>query len=173
MPGGELGFSDDDSSSRIMAYLAVGSAGVGHVLTRYVHTGGDERLAGAIGPIFAYADKLLTVEPGLYQGLAGLAFAHADHADLAGVDDPTSRDRAVRLATGLFKYVTPAAADRVRVLGQGTLRFSTELWSGSAGVLLAVDRVLSGSNGHLFTLDELLPADGRSSARVGTGVASR
>jgi tRNA A-37 threonylcarbamoyl transferase component Bud32 len=159
MPGGELGFADDETSQRVMAYLGTGSAGVGHVLTRYVYSCDDERLAATLPRVFAYADKMLTVEPGLYQGVAGLAFAHADHADLAGRAEPSCQENAVRLATALFKYATPAPGDRVRVLGQGTQRFSTELWSGSAGILLALDRILNGRNGQFFTLDHLLLGD--------------
>jgi hypothetical protein len=37
------------------------------------------------------------------------------------------------------------------------MRFSSELWSGAAGVLLALDRILNGSNGQLFTLEDLVP----------------
>jgi hypothetical protein len=156
--GGELGFADDEKSPRVMAYLAIGSAGVGHVLTRYLAAGGaDERLAAALPRVLAYADKLLTPEPGLYEGLAGLAFAHADHADQAGAGDPAAGQRAVLLATGLVKYATPAPQGRLRILGRGALRFTTELWSGSAGLLLALDRILNGRSGQFFTLEDLAP----------------
>jgi tRNA A-37 threonylcarbamoyl transferase component Bud32 len=171
MRGGELGFADDSMSPRIMAYLEIGSAGVGHVLTRYLDAGsGDGRFADALPRVFGCADKLLTAEPGLYQGLAGLAFAHADHADLAGAGEPGVRERAVRLAAGLFKYATPASGGRVRIPGRAALRFSTELWSGSAGVLLALDRILNGRNGQFFTLENLLPA--RPGATPGAGLAA-
>lgn len=156
MPGGALGFTDDEVVKRVMVYLGIGAAGVGHVLTRYLHTTGDERLAGALPRVFGYADQQLCVEPGLYLGLAGLGFAHADHADLAGAGDPTHRERALRAATGLFKYAAPGPAGRVRFLGAAGMRFSSELWSGAAGVLLALDRILNGSNGQLFTLEDLV-----------------
>ena len=155
MPGGELGFREDAIRRRAMVYLAVGAAGVGHVLTRYVGVAADERLADAMPRVFRYADQQSTVAPGLYLGLAGLAFAQADHNAYGGAGDPAGSERAVRVAAGLVKYAVPGPAGRMRFLGASGLRFSVELWSGAAGILLALDRVLSGSNGHLFTLDDL------------------
>jgi serine/threonine protein kinase len=157
VPGGGWGFRDD-VADRIMPYLAVGSAGVGHVLTRYVAAGGagDERLVDATSRVFTCADQPLTVEPGLCQGLAGLSYAFADHADHAGRDDPGCRRRSVLLATSLFAYAAPAPGGRRRFLGAASLRFSAELFSGAAGILLALDRILRGSRGQFFTLDHLV-----------------
>ena len=152
MPGDELGFMDD-TAFRVMLYIAGGSAGVGHVLTRYAAAGGDERIAEAMPKVFAYAGRTMTVEPGLCRGLASLAYAYADHADLAGADDPRYRARAVQIATRLFMYAAPAADGRVRIPGAGSMRASGELWSGAAGVLLALDRLLRGAHGQFFTLD--------------------
>lgn len=176
LEGGELAFPDDDRSRRAMPYLAVGSAGVGHVLTRYVAADGDPRLAAALPRVFAGVDRRLAVEPGLYQGLAGLAFALADHADLAGPErpdldhagngPPSGRASAVRVASGLFTHAVPAPGGGARFLGEHSLRFSTELWSGTAGILLALDRILRGPHGQFFTLDHLVPA----TAGAGTGV---
>jgi tRNA A-37 threonylcarbamoyl transferase component Bud32 len=155
MRGGELGFHDSDAAPRVMPYLETGSAGIGLVLARYVRDTADERLALAAGHVFAYADRTLTVQPGLYLGLAGLALAHAEHADLAASDIAAGlRERALRAAVGLFKYVSPGPGGRARVLGLGALRFSCDLASGAAGVLLALDRVLHGSRAQFFTLDK-------------------
>ncbi len=152
--GDLLGFNDDARTTRVMPYLGIGSAGVGHVLTRYVRAGADERFAEALPRVFGYASRWNCVYPGLYEGLAGMAFAWADHADVAG--DPDAARTAVDLARGLFKQVTPAAGGRIRVLGELYHRFSTELFSGSAGVLLALDRILHGPKGQFFTLTDLL-----------------
>jgi hypothetical protein len=162
MPGGTLGFRDDDVLARVMVYLGTGAAGVGLVLTRYLPATGDERLAAALPRVFGYADQQLTVEPGLYLGLAGLGFAHAEHADLAGAGQPVRRERALRAAAGLFKYAVPGPAGRVRFLGTAGLRFSCELFSGTAGILLALDRILHGSRGQFFTLPDPAAATSRS-----------
>jgi hypothetical protein len=162
MPGGTLGFRDDDVLTRVMVYLGIGAAGVGLVLTRYLPATGDERLAAALPRVFGYADQQLTVEPGLYLGLAGLGFAHAEHADLAGAGQPVHQERALRAAAGLFKYAVPGPAGRVRFLGTAGLRFSCELFSGAAGILLALDRILHGSRGQFFTLPDPAAATSRS-----------
>lgn len=167
MPDGELGLPDNEVSRRAMTYLATGSAGLGHVLTRYVNATRDERLLVATPRVLAYVNKRISVEPGLYQGLAGMAFALADAADPALAGDPVHLDNAVATATALLKFAVPAADGRVRFLGEHSLRFSTELWSGSAGVLLALDRILNGPNGQFLALDGLLPC--RESALVGHG----
>jgi serine/threonine protein kinase len=151
--GGQLLFRDDDVTPRLMPYLAIGSAGVGLVLTRYARTVADERLTTALGQALAAAEQPVTMEAGLYQGLAGLALVFAEHADLAAAGDPQARDRAVRLAAGLALYAVPGPDGRARFLGSGALRFSTELATGAAGVLLALDRLLDGPTGQLCLLD--------------------
>lgn len=168
MPDDELAFPDNEVSRRAMTYLATGSAGMAYVLTRYVAAGGDERLTSALPRVISYVNKRMAVEPGLYQGLAGMAFALADHADAAG-GTPGPAEDAVRTATALFKYAVPAGDGRVRFLGEHSLRFSNDLWSGSAGVLLVLDRILNGPSGQWLCLDRLVSRQGPSSDRVAAG----
>jgi lantibiotic modifying enzyme len=146
-PYGALSFPEDARARRIMPYLSSGSAGVALALTRYAVDAPDEQIVTALPRVLKDIDKMVTVMPGLYGGLAGLAFALADHSAATG--SGTSSEAALRVASGLVKYAVPDSRG-VRFLGDGTLRFSAELWSGSAGVLLAVDRVLHGSSGHLL-----------------------
>ncbi|WP_405723265.1 class III lanthionine synthetase LanKC [Streptomyces sp. NBC_01537] len=147
---GTLSFSDNAVVRRVMPYLAVGSAGVGTALARYVSTAPDERCARALPRVVANTRNTCAMEPGLYTGLAGLAYFLADHAELTGGE--THRRDAVRVATGLLKYAVPHSRG-VRYLGEGSLRFSADLSSGAAGVLLALQRVLHGPGDELFTLD--------------------
>jgi len=149
LPDGALSFSDNAVVRRAMPYLGIGSAGVGTALTRYVHTEAacNERFAAALPRIVADADKPCAMESGLYAGLAGLAHFLTEHAALTG--EPTDRERAVKVATGLLKYAVPHG-DGVRFLGTGALRFSADLSSGSAGVLLTVRRILDGPGVDLF-----------------------
>jgi hypothetical protein len=150
LPDGTLSFADDAAAGRALPYLYAGSAGVATVITRYLSRDPDERLAAALPQVLADADKACTMLPGLYSGLAGLAFARAEHADWAG--GPADDDAAVRLATGLAKYAIPHPTG-ARFLGDELLRYSAELWSGGAGVLLALHRVLHGAADQFFTLD--------------------
>ncbi|MEV6940423.1 class III lanthionine synthetase LanKC [Streptomyces sp. NPDC051172] len=150
MDDGTLSFADNAVLKRAMPYLAVGAAGVGTVLTRYAATCADQRLVEAL-PLVAAGTSVScwTKEAGLYQGLAGLAWFLADRADTDGGAD--ARDAAVRAATGLIKYAVPHTRG-VRFLGSGAQRFSADLSSGAAGVLLALRRVLHGPGDEVFTL---------------------
>ncbi|GAA3507086.1 class III lanthionine synthetase LanKC [Streptomyces showdoensis] len=139
---GALSVSDDARTTRAMPYLATGAAGVAAVLTRYVATAPDERCAEALPRLVAgIRVSCATKEAGLYRGLAGLVWFLAGHAELTGTD--AAREDAVRAATGLLKYAVPYRRG-VRFLGAGSQRFTADLSSGGAGVLLALHRLLAG-----------------------------
>ncbi|MEU0413442.1 class III lanthionine synthetase LanKC [Streptomyces griseorubiginosus] len=150
LPDGSLSFSDNGVNRRVMPYLAAGSAGVGTALLHYVADTADERCAAALPRVVADCRKVSAVHAGLHGGFAGLVHLLAGYADLTR--EEAHRQDAVRLATGLLKYAVPRG-DGVRWLGVGSLRFSADLASGSAGVLLALHRVLHGPGDDWFTLD--------------------
>ncbi|MFD8597367.1 class III lanthionine synthetase LanKC [Kitasatospora sp. NPDC059646] len=135
---------------RAMPYLYCGSAGLVHVATRYLRGVADERLGEAMPRLLASLHAPHTVLPSLFAGSAGFAYTLAEHALLTG--DGASRAGAVRAARTLFKHAVPHGGT-VRFLGMGLLRYSTELWTGAAGVLLALDQVLAPRADLLFTLD--------------------
>ena len=156
MDDGTLSFADNAVLNRAMPYLAVGAAGVGTALTCYVATGGDERLRAALPKVAAGTSvSTWTKEAGLDEGLAGLAwflahYAEADcHADAASA--LAARAAALRAAAGLLKYAVPYTRG-VRFLGSGAQRFSADVSSGGAGVLLALRRFLDGPGDEVFTL---------------------
>ncbi|MEU1232131.1 class III lanthionine synthetase LanKC [Streptomyces sp. NPDC005828] len=139
---GALSLSDDARLTRAMPYLATGAAGLAVALTRYVATAPDERCAAALPRLVAgIRVSCATKEAGLYRGLAGLTWFLTEHAGLTGTD--AARRDAVRAATGLLKYAVPYRRG-VRFLGAGSQRFTADLSSGGAGVLLALHRLLSG-----------------------------
>lgn len=139
---GSLSLSDNARLTRAMPYLATGAAGVAAVLTRYVATAPDERCAAALPRLVAgIRVSCATKEAGLYRGLAGLSWFLTGHAGLTGTD--AARGDAVRAATGLLKYAVPYRRG-VRFLGAGSQRFTADLSSGGAGVLLALHRLLTG-----------------------------
>lgn len=150
MDDSTLSIADNAVIRRAMPFLATGAAGVAAALTRYVATGSDERLAAALPLLLAGTSvSICTKEAGLYEGLAGLVWSLTEHADASG--DPAARGTAVRAATGLVKYAIPHTGG-VRFLGSQAMRFSADLSSGAAGVLLALHRVLSGPGDDLFTI---------------------
>ncbi|MFF4452839.1 class III lanthionine synthetase LanKC [Streptomyces goshikiensis] len=139
---GALSVSDNARLTRAMPYLATGAAGVAAALTRYVATAPDERCAAALPRLVTgIRVSCATKEAGLYRGLAGLTWFLTEHAELTGTD--AARADAVRAATGLLKYAVPYRRG-VRFLGAGSQRFTADLSSGGAGVLLALHRLLAG-----------------------------
>ncbi|WP_329286148.1 class III lanthionine synthetase LanKC [Streptomyces sp. NBC_00691] len=139
---GSLSLSDDARLTRAMPYLATGAAGVASVLTRYMATAPDERCAEALPRLVAgIRVSCVTKEVGLHRGLAGLTWFLTEHAELTGTD--AARGDAVRAATGLLKYAVPYRRG-VRFLGAGSQRFTADLSSGGAGVLLTLHRLLAG-----------------------------
>ncbi|GJF31194.1 serine/threonine protein kinase [Kitasatospora sp. NE20-6] len=156
LPDGSLSFADNSVNRRVMPYLATGSAGIGTVLLRYAAATADERCAAALPRVVADARKACAVQAGLHDGFAGLAYLLAEHADFTR--DAADRRNAVRLATGLLKYAVPHG-DGVRWLGTGSLRFSADVASGSAGILLTLHRALHGPGDDWFTLDPAHPQE--------------
>ncbi|MFF7780120.1 class III lanthionine synthetase LanKC [Streptomyces tanashiensis] len=139
---GALSLSDNARLTRAMPYLATGAAGLAAVLTRYVATAPDERCAAALPRLIAgIRVSCATKEAGLYRGLAGLTWCLTEHAERTGTG--AARRDAVRAATGLLKYAVPYRRG-VRFLGAGSQRFTADLSSGGAGVLLALHRLLAG-----------------------------
>jgi Lanthionine synthetase C-like protein len=153
--GTGLYFPVSAADNRIMPYLYAGTAGVAFAAVRCARATGDERLAAAMPGLLAPLRLPYTAMPGLCQGLAGTTFTLAEHSRLTG--DPAARADAVRSARYLFKYAVPHPTG-VRFLGDQLLRYSAELWSGSAGVLLALSHVLDARPDALLTVDSLIGA---------------
>ncbi len=139
--------------SGVMPQLETGAAGVATVLTRLARDG-DERSAAALPRVLRACRRTCAVEPGLYTGVAGWAFALAGYADLTG--DAGDRRDALRVAGALAKHVTRHPGG-LRVLGSYQTRWCADLATGSAGVLLALARVLDGPGVPLFTTGAALP----------------
>ncbi|MEV7117576.1 class III lanthionine synthetase LanKC [Kitasatospora griseola] len=137
----------DDSGIRNLPYLSVGSAGVALALTRLAAVTGDERCTAALPRVLTMCRLTCAAEPGLYLGVAGWAYALAEHAHRTG--DAAEQQVAVRIATGLAKYAVRHPSG-LRVLAGGQERYTADLASGSAGVLLALTRVLDGPGALLL-----------------------
>ncbi|MDO3648587.1 class III lanthionine synthetase LanKC [Nocardia mangyaensis] len=153
MPLDALGFRVSAADRRNMPYLGSGSAGYVHVLARYLAHTPDPDLLELLRTCVRPVGIRFTAGPGLFQGQAGLVFAHTDvaarfpHENF--LPDPLARP------TALFKH---AIADDtgVRWLGGRGQRLSADLASGSAGVLLALHHATDGGLDPLFTLDHCL-----------------
>jgi hypothetical protein len=148
----DLLFPVSAKDRRAMPYLYAGSSGIAYAATRCLLTGADERLAEAMPRLLAPLELKYAIMSGLFQGLAGHVFTLADRALLTG--DESGRRASLDMARGLFKYAVPHPTG-IRLLGHQALRYSADLWSGSAGVLLALSHALDPRPDALFTVDAL------------------
>jgi hypothetical protein len=140
LPVDGLGFKTSMKDRRVYPYLYAGSAGYAAVLTRYLANDPtaafrDHDAADVLERCLKACTIRFAVFPGLFPGLAGLAVTLAD----AGrrLKRPELVDTAITSALGLFRHAIPHAGG-VAWLGEPGQRLSADLWSGSAGILLAL-----------------------------------
>lgn len=140
----------------LLPYVEVGAAGVAQVLLRY----GD--LADARTVLRGLAVDH-TAMPGYAFGMSGIADAMLDAATILG--DPSYRDTALRQLDYVRQVFVFAPAERFAVPrrdgvvplalpGEGLLRCSCDLMTGSAGVLRVLHRASAGGTAD-FLLDEV------------------
>ncbi|MCO6010976.1 class III lanthionine synthetase LanKC [Actinoallomurus purpureus] len=163
MPVDGLGFKTSHADRRVYPYLFAGSAGYAAVLSRYLAHRPDAEFDVAADVGLGAADVLerclracsvrFAVLPGLFPGLAGLAVTLADAGKRLG--RPELIDAALTSARGLFRYAIPRK-DGVGWLGEPGHRLSADLWSGSAGILLALRHLTDSAPVSLDTLDDHL-----------------
>ena len=157
-----LQFKASDTDPRILPYLFAGSAGYAAVLSRYLAHRPDASFGtdGKLEPGEALERCLrsctirFTGLPGLFSGQAGLALVLAEAGRRLGRPDLV--DAAYTSARGLFRHAIPHR-DGVRWLGEPGQRLSAELWSGSAGILLAIHQLIDPAPSPLDLLEETAP----------------
>ncbi|MEJ2857134.1 MULTISPECIES: class III lanthionine synthetase LanKC [unclassified Saccharothrix] len=169
IPVDGLGFKIGLKDRRVFPYLFAGSAGYAAVLSRYLHHRPDaefgvpteHRPDDALERCLRACTARFAVFPGLFTGLAGLAAVLADTGRRLRRPDLVAA--AVTGARGLVRSAIPRA-DGVAWLGEPGQRLSADLWSGSAGVLLALRTVLDAG---APPEEERSDAHGRSPAATG------
>lgn len=124
---------DDDSLEinegwRTMPYLADGSVGIGMVLERYLTHRHDAQFAQAASAIRRAASAPFYIEPGLFDGRAGMIL----YLTQCGATD-TVAAHIRRLSWHAMSY-----RDELAFPGAELMRLSMDLETGTAGVLLAV-----------------------------------
>ncbi|MEU4565588.1 class III lanthionine synthetase LanKC [Micromonospora sp. NPDC023956] len=134
---------------RTLPYLASGSAGVGMVVHRFLRHRTDEEFTDALGRIRRAAEAEFVIGSGLFNGRAGLVtFLAATTTGAAG--DARSDGRIDRHLRRFAWHMMPYR-NEVAFPGDQLLRLSTDLATGSAGVLLALDARTRGTADDLFS----------------------
>lgn len=155
IPVDAIAFRATENDRRLWPYLFAGSAGYAAVLSRYladrpdVGFEADTELsaADALERCLRACSARFAALPGLFPGLAGLAVSSVG----AGrrLNRPELVEAGIASARGLFRYAVPRPGG-VGWLGEPGQRLSGDLWSGAAGILLAL---------HQITKPEPSPSD--------------
>lgn len=142
LPGGRL---EVNEGWRTLPYLAEGSAGIGMVLRAYLVHRHDERFERARLAIREAARGQFCIQAGLFAGRAGM-FLALSPPDAAGAvpRDPEVDAHVRRLAWHAVGYQGHLAFP-----GDGLLRLSMDLATGTAGVLLSLSAAGRGYAAHL------------------------
>lgn len=119
---------------RFLPYLGFGSAGIGLVIAQYQTVDHRQDYADVLERIVNAACTPFTAQVGLLQGRAGLMCFLAE-LDRLGLGTP---DTQLALARHSEQLALHALSGGDRFVGDGLLRASCDLSTGSAGVLIAL-----------------------------------
>ncbi|ODU49324.1 MAG: hypothetical protein ABT07_04765 [Microbacterium sp. SCN 70-10] len=138
---------------RLLPYLGSGSAGVGHALAAVVERRPATPLAAQLHSLARAAEPEFVLEPGLFQGRAGLLLFLAGMPRPAdGTEDAAVARARVRHERSLALHAIPRPVG-TGYPGRALLRLSCDLGTGSAGVLWALAAVRDGQRRTLPFLD--------------------
>ncbi|MEV2249311.1 class III lanthionine synthetase LanKC [Streptomyces sp. NPDC050147] len=158
-PDGSLGV---DEGWRTMPYLGDGSVGIGMVIDDYLAHRDDAGFEAVRPGILATARSRFCVQPGLYQGRAGLLL-HLNRSTAPGIT-PEDVDAQIE---GLGWFAMPYAG-QLAFPGNQMLRLSMDLHTGTAGCLLALAAALGDGGAHVPFLPPLRRPQSRSRHAAGS-----
>ncbi|MEV8312710.1 class III lanthionine synthetase LanKC [Streptomyces sp. NPDC059900] len=158
-PDGSLGV---DEGWRTMPYLGDGSVGIGMVLDDYLAHRDDAGFEAVRPGILTTARSRFCVQPGLFQGRAGLLL-HVNRSTTPGI---TPGEVAAQIE-GLGWFAMPYAG-HLAFPGHQMLRLSMDLHTGTAGCLLALAAALGDGGAHVPFLPPLLRPQSRSRESAGS-----
>ncbi|MFI6086904.1 class III lanthionine synthetase LanKC [Streptomyces sp. NPDC051218] len=158
-PDGSLGV---DEGWRTMPYLGDGSVGIGMVVDDYLAHRDDAGFEAVRPGILATARSRFCVQPGLFQGRAGLLL-HLNRSTAPGI---TPEDVAAQIE-GLGWFAMPYAG-QLAFPGHQMLRLSMDLHTGTAGCLLALAAALGDGGAHVPFLPPLRRPQSRSRHAAGS-----
>ncbi|MGW0178194.1 protein kinase/lanthionine synthetase C family protein [Nocardia sp. NPDC003345] len=136
-PSGGLQYQD---SGRLLPYLATGSAGFGVVLQSVERDLLDPGVAAALADLLTACTPAFSVGCGLFNGYAGLFYGANGLRRFMGLDETplTELDAAVGglgVRTSFKAWAVP---------GDGNFRLTTDLATGSSGIIHAANMIAAG-----------------------------
>jgi class III lanthionine synthetase len=143
----------------LVPYWRYGSVGVGAVLLRYRQVVSDERYDSALQEIRRSATRRYAIFPQRGFGLTGLGDFLIDMAN-HGIDEEKSLAAARTVASGVLLFFLDRGDDGIAFPGSELWKISCDLTTGSAGVALFFDRLLT-RRPMEFMLDQLLSASAK------------
>ncbi|MGW6460248.1 class III lanthionine synthetase LanKC [Streptomyces sp. NPDC055078] len=131
-----------DEGFRLMPYLAVGSAGIGVALDRYLALRPDRELEAQLTAIGRATRSQFYLFPGLFEGQGGMALVNASrpHGFTTADEEHDAANAAETQVNGLNWHVLNWKG-HTAFPGSQLLRMSMDLATGSAGILLALAAV--------------------------------
>jgi serine/threonine protein kinase len=140
---GGIGFGATADGYAFEPYFGRGGAGVGMAVTRYVKATGDAELISLLDKIILGVAMPIAVYPGLFLGMTGLAEFLLDAAEVVP-DNEQIQPALDRLVTEILA-LRSSDQSGTAFPGDGLMRFSCDLASGSAGIALLLQRLATGS----------------------------
>lgn len=126
-----------DEGFRTTPYLSHGSVGIGLALEEYLQYADNAQFAEAAASIEVAAQSEFYIEPGLFQGRAGMILYLQNRRRAVPADSELVASHIRRLAWHAVDF-----GGRLAFPGVQSLRLSMDLATGSAGVLLALGAAL-------------------------------
>jgi len=150
---GALTWRAKEAEPAVLPYWRWGTAGVATALLRYNKVQPEERLRQTLDGLFGDMDRKYTIYPGRFFGLSGIGEYLLDAAQLDGSREAMTSARKIAAGVLLFRLEKETGT---AFPGEGLMRISCDLGTGSAGIALFLHRLLT-NRGPDFMLDELLP----------------
>lgn len=142
----------NDSNKIFYPYWEYGSAGIGIVCLRYFQVLNDKQYIDLVEKIYVDCDRKYTIYPGRNNGLAGIGEFLLDVFMVT--KDKKYLNSAYKVASGL-KIFAVHEQDGIAFPGNGLVRISCDYATGISGIMLFLNRLLSGGRSD-FMLDELI-----------------
>lgn len=144
---------DNSLAKPLYPYFTEGNSGVISVLLRYYKVTKDSFFMEEINSLLPGIYVKYAINPGLFFGLTSLGNTLLDCYEFLG--DRAYKEMAYDVAEGIYLYKIDSP-DGVLFPGNLINKLSTDLGSGTSGIVLFFNRLVNNSGNFCFFLDELL-----------------